>query len=138
MALRNFFEEEDSKSGIDLSPLIDMVFLLLLYFMVATTMEQTEGLQVQKAEAVTAKPLDRDKFKILLDSTGQAWLGARATSIPLALQEASEWSRQNAQGSILIVPDKRSPMGPFVQLLDGLKAKGIRAIAIGTARPPQP
>lgn len=132
MALRDFFEEEEARAGIDLSPLIDMVFLLLLYFMVATTMDQTEGIRVQKAEAVTANPLEKEKFKIVLDSAGTPWLGSQAVTVVQAVKDASLWHQGQPGGTILVVPDKRSPMDPFIQIMDGLKVKGIRSIAIGT------
>jgi len=132
MALRDFFEEEDAKAGIDLSPLIDMVFLLLLYFMVATTMDQTEGIRVQKAEAVTANPLEKEKFKIVIDSLGTPWLGTQSRTVAESVQAAALWYQGQPGGTILVVPDKRSPMDPFIQIMDGLKSKGIRTIAIGT------
>lgn len=132
MSLRSFFEEEDVPARVDLSPLIDMVFLLLLYFMVATTMDQSEGIQVQKAEARTATPLERDKFKIVLDSTGGVWLGNQGASSSQAVETAIQWHRSNPEGTILIVPDKRSPMEPFIFIMDALKHAGIRSLAIGT------
>ena len=60
MALNDFFNEEEVEARVDLSPLIDMVFLLLLYFMVATTMDRTEAIKVEKAEAQTATSLDEE------------------------------------------------------------------------------
>lgn len=132
MALRDFFEEEEVKSGVDLSPLIDMVFLLLLYFMVTTTMDQTEGIRVQKADAVTANPLEKEKFKIVIDSAGSAWLGTQVLSVEKTVEAAVLWHKGQPGGTILVVPDKRAPMDPFIQIMDGLKAKGIRSIAIGT------
>jgi biopolymer transport protein ExbD len=132
MALRDFFDEEEARAGIDLSPLIDMVFLLLLYFMVSTTMDQTEGIRIQKAEAVTANPLDKEKFKIVLDSVGIPWLGNQPRTVTESVQAATLWYKGQPGGTILVVPDKRSPMEPFIQIMDGLKAKGIRTIAIGT------
>lgn len=137
MSLHSFFEEEDAPAHVDLSPLIDMVFLLLLYFMVATTMDQSEGITVRKAEARTAAPLDRDKFKILLDSNGTAWLGNQSVNIEQALQSAVAWHRQEPEGTILIVPDKRSPMEPFIFLMDRLKLEGVRSLAIGTQPVPK-
>ena len=139
MSLRSFFEEEDVPAHVDLSPLIDMVFLLLLYFMVATTMDQSEGIPIQKAEARTATPLDREKFKILLDSSGGIWLGNQSATVESAVAAAEIWRKSEPEGTILIVPDQRSPMEPFIHLVDALKFKGIRTLAIGTLpAPPQP
>jgi len=132
MSLHSFFEEEDAPARVDLSPLIDMVFLLLLYFMVATTMEQSEGIAVRKAEARTATPLDRDKFKIVLDSSGVAWLGTQRVTLEKAIAAATDWHHHEPEGTILIVPDKRSPMDPFIRLMDALKQQGVRSLAIGT------
>ena len=54
----------------------------------------------------------------MLDSTGKAWLGTDLVPVEDALHESIQWHSQNPEGVILIIPDKRSPMEPFIQIMD--------------------
>lgn len=137
MSLNDFFNEEDETPHIDLSSLIDMMFLLLLFFMVSTTFDRNDAIRVQKADAKSVKQIDEERFKIVIDSTGQMYLGATSMTLTELLSETKRWYSSHPRGAILIIPDKRSPMEPFIRIMDELKILGIRNLAIG-ANPNSP
>jgi len=136
MALNKFFQsQEESLPEISLSPMIDMVFLLLLFFIVTTTFNRDEAIEIKKSEAKSAAVIDREKIKILVDSTGQYWFGEEAMILEKLVPQIQQWNSTNPQGAILLVPDKRGQMDPFVQLLDALNLAKIRNFAIATQSP---
>lgn len=142
MALNQFFQNQDEGlPEISLSPMIDMVFLLLLFFIVTTTFNRDEAIEIKKSEAKSAAVIDREKIKILVDSLGNYWIDEEVLVMDKLVPKILEWNNLNPQGAILLVPDKRGQMDPFVQLLDALNLAKIRNFAIATTQPqtsPQP
>lgn len=136
MALNQFFQnQEEALPEISLSPMIDMVFLLLLFFIVTTTFNRDEAIEIKKSEAKSAVVIDRQKIKILVDSTGNYWLEEEVMAIEKLVPTIKEWNTSNPKGAILLVPDKRGQMDPFVKLLDALNLAKIRNFAIATTSP---
>ena len=136
MALNQFFQnQEEALPEISLSPMIDMVFLLLLFFIVTTTFNRDEAIEIKKSEAKSAAVIDRDKIKVLVDSTGNYWLEEEVMALEKLVPTIQQWNASNPKGAILLVPDKRGQMDPFVQLLDALNLAKIRNFAIATTSP---
>jgi biopolymer transport protein ExbD len=137
MSLEKVIEEyaNEGSTSINLSPMIDMLFLLLLFFMVTTTFDKSAAIQINKSEAETATVTGETKLTILLDSTGNYWIEQFSVSLQQALDQTSAWVDQHPGGTILIIPDRNSKMDPFVKIVDGLSVKGIRNFAIGTQIP---
>lgn len=136
MALNQFFQnQEEGLPEISLSPMIDMVFLLLLFFIVTTTFNRDEAIEIKKSEAKSAVVIDREKIKVLVDSIGNYWVEEEVMALEKLVPTIKEWNTLNPQGAILLVPDKRGQMDPFVQLLDALNTAKIRNFAIATTQP---
>ena len=136
MSLNKFFNQQEEAPKIDLSPMIDMIFLLLLFFMVTTTFEKNEAIEIQKSQAQASTPIKKEKFKVLLDSTGSYWVEESKFDLPQIVKQIESFQLQNSEGVILIVPDKRSEMDTFVQLVDTLKVLKIKNFALGTTKKP--
>ena len=136
MALNNFFsQQEEALPEISLSPMIDMVFLLLLFFIVTTTFNRDEAIEIKKSEAKSAAIIDREKIKVLVDSTGQYWIEEEILELEKLVPKIQQWNQANPTGAILLVPDKRGQMDPFVKLLDALNYAKVRNFAIATTQP---
>jgi len=131
MALHDFFKDEDEIPHIDLSSLIDMMFLLLLFFMVTTTFDRNDAIRIQKAAAKSVRPVQEERFKIVLDSAGNLYIGQSPLAMEDVIREVKNWQATHVGGAVLIIPDKRSPMEPFIQLADELKLLGVKNMAIG-------
>lgn len=135
MSLNNLFDSiEDEKTHVDLSPMIDMVFLLLLFFIVTTTFDKKDAIPIQKAEAKSASPIKKEKLKILLDSKGTFWLGENQVALEDLVPQVKVWSETNPEGVVLLIPDKRAEMDNFIQLLDELKLVKVGNLAIGSKK----
>ena len=135
MSLNNVFQEfEEDKPDINLSPMIDMVFLLLLFFIVTTTFNKTEAIPIEKAKAKSASPVKKEKLKILLDSAGTFWIDESSIALKELVPRVKDWSHSFPEGIVLLVPDKRAEMNNFVQLLDELKMAEVQNLAIGSKK----
>jgi biopolymer transport protein ExbD len=135
MSLNNLFDSlEEEKTHVDLSPMIDMVFLLLLFFIVTTTFDKSEAIEIQKAQTKSSSPVKKEKLKILLDSAGGFWLGEDRLALDILVPEVKSWTVTNPEGVVLLIPDKRAEMDGFVKLLDELKLIQVSNLAIGSQK----
>lgn len=122
------FEDEDYE--INITPLIDVVFLLLIFFMLTTTFTDTQSIKVnlpqsQKTEA-TEKPTS---MTVSLNQAGEIFLDNKRLASPQAL--ANEFKKRNDKSITLIIrADKQSQHGRVVEIMDIAQSNEITKIAI--------
>lgn len=118
---------------IDLTPMVDCVFLLLIFFMISTTFVETPGLTIKLPES-TAQTISREpkELKIYLDKNGQIFHQDR----PVTLDQFRGLLRQpgNAAGqtTFLLLADREAKHGTVVMLMDLAQEAGLGKLAIAT------
>jgi biopolymer transport protein ExbD len=134
MSLKAFDDltEELSKPEISMAPLIDMVFLLLIFFAVTTNFIKESGIKVDKAPAATTQPLQKDLMVVSIDTDGQYWYDGSIRSLDFVIESAVAESERNPRLNIVMVPDRKSEVEPLVKLMDRLRGKNISRFSIGT------
>ena len=124
--------------NINLTPLIDVVFLLLIFFMVSTTFDTTSQLKINLPEASQndikkeAKPLN-----LMIDARGRFFLNSREVSGQKseALKAALEQVLNGAIRPIVIQSDAETPVQSLVTAMDVLARLGLSRVSIATTRP---
>ena len=128
-------EEEVS---INLTPLIDVVFLLLIFFMVSTTFDTTSQLKIKLPEASQQKVLSADdKLEILIDAKGRFFLNSREISGQKsdALMAAIEQAFTAYDQPVVIQSDAASPVQSLITAMDVVGRLGLTRVSIATTRP---
>ncbi len=123
---------------INLTPLIDVVFLLLIFFMVSTTFDTTSQLKIKLPEATESqdsKPPNR--LTLLIDARGRFFLNSRelSNSKQATLRAALERSMQGQDLPVIIQSDADSPVQSLVTAMDVVGQLGITQVSIATTRP---
>lgn len=124
--------------NINLTPLIDVVFLLLIFFMVSTTFDTTSQLKIHLPEASQnetrkeAKPLN-----LMIDAKGRFFLNSRELSSQksAALMFALKQVLNGANRPIVIQSDAESPVQSLVTAMDVVARLGLSRVSIATTRP---
>jgi len=128
--------EEDV--NINLTPLIDVVFLLLIFFMVSTTFDTTSQLKINLPEAnqdqVSAPP---QKLNLMIDARGNFFLNSRelTNNKSATLQAALERTMAGTKLPIVIQSDADSPVQSLVTAMDVVSRLGLTQVSIATTRP---
>ncbi|MFH1760903.1 MAG: biopolymer transporter ExbD [bacterium] len=134
MSLKAFelFGQEQKKPEITMAPLIDMVFLLLIFFVVTTTFTKETGIKVDKARAATSQSLDKNLMIISMDKNGGYWYDGSMRQLEEIVNLATQNSQKNEDMKVVIVPDKHAEIDPLVKIMDKLRANNINRFALGT------
>jgi len=131
------FNREMTERGVDinLSPLIDVVFLLLIFFVVTTVFVEEAGVKVQKPTAASAKQLERKSILFTLTSDGDIVYGSR--SIPLnAVRGIVAQQLREQQAPVILIGDAKAQMGSLVDLIDECKLAGAQQVSIAAQKEP--
>ena len=124
--------------NINLTPLIDVVFLLLIFFMVSTTFDTTSQLKINLPEASQndikkeATPLN-----LMIDARGRFFLNSREISSQKseALKAALEQVLKGSNRPIVIQSDAKTPVQSLVTAMDVIARLGLSRVSIATTRP---
>lgn len=132
----NFRRPRNDEAGINLTPLIDVVFLLLIFFMVSTTFDRHADIQLQLPEA-DREPVatERAWVDILVDATGHYYVDGRelVNRRPETLQRAVEQALADRPGDpVLIRADANATHQSVVTALDVVGRLGVTAVSIAT------
>ena len=136
MKIRAFdtFESEIKKAEISMTPLIDMVFILLIFFVVTTTFTKETGIKVEKAKATTSELIDNKLFTVAIDKNGSYWHDSKEYSLERVVAEIVTTIEKNNTINIVLIPDKNGRVEPLITLMDKLRVKEITKFSIGTER----
>ncbi|MBR5840625.1 MAG: biopolymer transporter ExbD [Victivallales bacterium] len=114
---------------INMSPMVDMIFLLLIFFMVTTVFTKDAGIGINRPQADTAQPLQPESMILTITEDGEI----RHAGQPYQLKQIPNLVKEqlpNKNGSITIIADKNAPTGLTVQLIDQCRLGGITDISI--------
>lgn len=127
--------DEGSDLTVDMGPLIDCVFLLLIFFLVSTTMKKPEfEMPVELPEpAVTASPdVDRNVRIVTIDSAGTFYMDGQPIGQSALHRNLHEIASTNPETHIRIDVDKSAPSRNLVQLLDLCSFNGLKNYGLHT------
>ncbi|MCP4980344.1 MAG: biopolymer transporter ExbD [Gammaproteobacteria bacterium] len=128
----------EEEININLTPLIDVVFLLLIFFMVSTTFDTTSQLKIRLPEASQEQSaLPPKKINLLIDAKGSFFLNSRelTNSKSATLKAALERTMAGKKLPIVIQSDADSPVQSLVTAMDVVARLGLAQVSIATTRP---
>ncbi len=130
MRFRRHMELEHGLKQIDIAPLIDMVFQLLIFFMLTSSFIMQPGIKVNLPEAITSEVVRYENIEIIVSGENVTYLNGRVVT----LQELKNFLKQIAkrEQAILIKADKRASLGRVVEIWDLCRDLGVKQINIAT------
>lgn len=132
-------QTQDDDTEVNLTPLIDVVFLLLIFFMVSTTFDTTSELKIELPEASSEKPITQnDQVTILIDPQGVFYLNGKRLknqNADLLLLEMHRVVGSNKETPIVIQSDAKSPVQSMITAMDVVGQMGLSRLSIATTRP---
>ena len=125
------YHQQSTDRGVDinLSPLIDCVFLLLIFFIVTTVFVEETGVEVQKPKAATAEQLKKNSLLIALTSDGQVIYGGRQISLNSVRGLVAQQLREK-EVPVILIADESSKSGRLVELIDECKLAGAKQVSV--------
>ena len=128
---RDAASEDHGETGIDMSPLIDCVFILLIFFIVTTVFVEETGVEVEKPEAASASQLEKNSILIALTAKGQVVYDGRDIGVR-GVQQVVKRLVQKEQLPVIVQADKDSPSGMLVKIVGEARLAGAEKVSVST------
>ncbi len=140
--MRRFRSASDSEGSndaqVDMSPLIDCVFILLIFFIVTTTFVEETGVEVDKPRAVSAKMLEKESLMIAVTNEGKVIYGGKDIGVggvqPLVRREMQKAKNSNKKTPVIIQLDEKADAAISVRVIGEAKLGGAEKVSLSTAK----
>lgn len=120
---------------VDLTPMVDVVFLLLIFFMISTTFVETQGLTIKLPKASASKVPQQDKeVQVYLSKDGEIFLQEEQLSLEQLQVRLAGYGDAAGRTMFLLMADREAQHGGVVQLMDLAKRSGFEKLAIATEK----
>ena len=122
--------KEDAEAEINITPMLDIVFIMLIFFIVTASFVKEPGISPVLPSAETAQAKARANVLIAISDSGQVWMNKRAVAIEdvRGLVEAAR--AENPESSAVIIADQGAPSGILIDLMDQIRLGGVGEISI--------
>lgn len=132
MSLKRRFSNSNNESDeINISPLIDMVFILLIFFIVTTVFVEETGVDVNKPQASSATDLEKNSILIAITASQKVVYGGREIG-PAGVRATVRRLSQKEKMPVIIQADKTVPTELLVRVIDEAKLAGAVSVNVAT------
>ena len=130
MRLGELSEASADEGELNVTPLIDVVFILLIFFVVTSTFTRELGLEVERPQASAASEQPSEIVRVAVSDQGQVTVDGRATSPWRVEAEVRDRLRGLARPSVLLVADKHVEAQAMVTVMDACRRAGADNVAV--------
>jgi biopolymer transport protein ExbD len=120
----------------DMTPMIDMVFILVIFLLVNTSFVKETGINVNRPAAQTAVRQEHGNILIGIRDNGEIWMENRPVDLRAVRAHVERMHAENPGGAVVIVADKGAKTGILVQVMDQARLAGVPNVSIAAAREP--
>lgn len=120
----------EEESSIDLTPMLDVVFIMLIFFIVTATFVKEAGIDVNRPDAATAVMQEKANILVAIDANNSIWIDRRQVDVRSVRANIERLHAENPQGSVVIQADEASNTKTLISVMDAARAAGVFNVAI--------
>lgn len=125
-------QRKQTEVGIDLTPCIDMTFILLIFFMVSTTFVKDMKIDIDRPGASSQTLASTKSVRVYIDKQGGTYLEGEPIQVWVIQSRLRDLLKGMTQKSVLVVTDEVVPSGRLVEVVDQARASGAEDIGVAT------
>jgi len=127
---KNYSTIEDEESAIDMTPMLDIVFIMLIFFIVTTSFVKESGITVSRPSAQTAAEDKKGNIMVAIKPNGEIWIDKRAVDIRSVRANIEKLKAESPESGVVLQADTDSKTGLLVKVMDQVRMAGISNISI--------
>jgi biopolymer transport protein ExbD len=133
-SLGSMNKQDSGDAEINMAPLIDMIFILLIFFLVTATFVRESGVEIKRPEAASAEAKDAAGIFIAVTQDGDIFVDKNRVDLRSIRGIVEQFLLENPSGAVMLEADRNSITGRMVQVLDQCRMAGAENIAVSTVR----
>lgn len=127
-----FFKSDDEDVEINMTPMLDVVFILLIFFIVTTSFVRESGVEVNRPEAQSTAGLSQKSVLVAITSDNQIWIDRHQVDVRAVRRNIERLLADTPESTVIIQADKAAQTGVLINVLDQTKLAGATSIAVAT------
>ena len=131
-AKRHLMQQDEAE--LDMTPMLDVVFIMLIFFIVTTSFVKESGVSVSSPQAQTASQQENVNIFIAITADGDVWVDRRPVDPRSVRAIVARLHADNPEGSVIIQADEDAATGMLVEVMDQVRLAGVEKIAIAADR----
>jgi biopolymer transport protein ExbD len=128
--LSNILQEQEEAEEINMTPMLDVVFILLIFFIVTASFVKEAGIEVNRPEAATAVKKERANILVAISEKGDIWINKRRIDIRAVQANIERLKAENPQGTVVIQADQKSTTDTLIKVMDAARSAGVYDVSI--------
>ncbi len=126
------FSKSDDDSDINLTPMLDVVFIMLIFFIVTATFIKQAGIDVYRPDALTAQKKPTVSVLLAIGPTGEIWIDKKRVDITAVRAVIERLHAENPKGTLVIQADRAAKSEKLMAVLSAARGAGLKEVAIAT------
>ena len=119
---------------INIAPLIDMMFILLIFFLLTTTFARETGVEVERPSAASAGSLEESSLRIAITASGAVWIDGEAVPFHGIRERVARFAQSEPNPTVVVIPDIACTAGRLVEVMDEAKSAGAASVSLATKK----
>lgn len=123
---------DESSAEIDLTPMLDVVFIMLIFFIVTASFIKEAGIEVNRPDASTSSKKENVNILIAISATNDVWINKRRIDKRAVRSVVERMHAENPKGAVVIQADKASTTEIVVAVIDASRQAGVYDVSLAT------
>ena len=128
--MKKHAQEEEEDAEINMTPMLDIVFIMLIFFIVTATFIKDAGVDVRKPEAQTAEKKDKAAILIAVTSTDEIWINRSEVEVDAVRSEVEKLHAENPRGTVVVQADEQAKAKLVLDVIEAARAAGVPNVAL--------
>tara|TARA_B110000503_G_scaffold85373_1_gene129766 strand:- start:7249 stop:7653 length:405 start_codon:yes stop_codon:yes gene_type:complete len=129
---RNQRAVAEDEAQIDLTPMLDVVFIMLIFFIVTASFIKEAGVEVNRPEASTSQPKENVNILVAITATNEIWMDKRRIDASAVRANIERLHAENPKGAVVIQADNESNTETVAGVLDAAREAGVYDVSLAT------
>ncbi|WP_432459904.1 ExbD/TolR family protein [Agarivorans sp. QJM3NY_25] len=125
MRQTKFLFQQEDEAQIDMTPMLDIVFIMLIFFIVSTSFVREAGIEVNRPQSQTSTEQSQGAVMVALSAEAEIWLDGQAIDIRMLRPTLERLKSEQADLAVVVQADEKASTGDLVKLLDQLRLANL-------------
>ncbi|MBT5767501.1 biopolymer transporter ExbD [Emcibacteraceae bacterium] len=130
--MRKHSAKNQDDAAIDMTPMLDIVFIMLIFFIVTASFLKEAGIEVDRPEGRSGQPQEKANIMIAITSDDEVWMEKRRVDVRAVRANVERLKAENPEGTIVIQADEESSTGIVAEIMDSLNQAGFTDHVLAT------
>jgi len=125
---------QQGEDDINMTPMLDIVFIMLIFFIVTATFVKQSGVEVVKPEADTAERKDQASILIGVTKEDEIWINRKQVELDSLASNIEKLHAENPRGTVVVQADKQAKAGLLMAVTEAVNKTGVPSVAVSTEK----